>query len=746
MHEPVVKNRLENNLKNRRSSRLTIFDKIRNLAKCESPESALPDESQVPLSEAQLKVERRRQQLEKWKNDREKRKKELAAHKKKPFITGLPHAPLKYVPPPPPPKAASSVSLRTVPSTSGRVTRSQSARNNAAKKDAKFQSFAPNNVVFHPPQIKNLTKLPTLEPVTKAKTNVKKYLLKFNSALNNYTSQPIKSKTTSNKHPASKATSHKTEKDKQNKTTIKNKVTKKSTPKPPKTTEKALTSSSSSDTGKSSPESSVTSSRTPRKSIPKNSQNVTPKPNIPKSESSSEEKLRSPESSDDVVLTPQQIIEDFKRSSPCVTLSRGKDNARKEIKKKIDEGLLDEDTNNTDSVDHFRRQLNSEIARLTEMCEVWEKIREQTPLVETVQDEVLGAVGQARLLMSSKLQQFAGLVERCARPPPAAALVTATDLHGFWDMVFMQIENIDVRFKRLEELRQRGWAEEAPEPAAKPRRAAVARRAAPPARPPAASRLRDMIAAARKAKKDQEDQLLKVTTTTEDSKTFDAGFFRVQSPVRSSPAFSTPSKPSLLKTVLSSETNKSASKSSTSFAMLRASLMSRDLESDGVYPLPQTPLTPINLHATPGRSILKSTKKTVTKSGKKSIKVVLFDQSDTEDITNKEANEQAQDKENNRDITADSGLSSVDVNKENHEKKTESSKSKLTRQDAVQLDWSPVQTRSRRKSQQAQEEGKRRSSRRKTLQETNVNIPVEAVPTPKRSTRLRKSALQNVEA
>lgn len=52
---------------------------------------------------------------------------------------------------------------------------------------------------------------------------------------------------------------------------------------------------------------------------------------------------------------------------------------------------------------------------------------------------MLGAVGQARLLMSQKLQQFATLVERCARPEPGVALVTPADLHGFWDMVFMQV-------------------------------------------------------------------------------------------------------------------------------------------------------------------------------------------------------------------------------------------------------------------------------------------------------------------
>ncbi|KAM3958586.1 LOW QUALITY PROTEIN: guanylate kinase-associated family member mars [Aphomia sociella] len=744
-----IKNRLETNLKTRKSCRLSVFDKIRNLPKCDSP---------PPLSDAQLKIERRRQQLQKWKEDKEKRKKETAAQKKKPFLTGVPHAPLQFVPPPPP---------KPMPSTSGRVTRSQSARNNikqnanskqiVVKKDSKAQSFAPKNAAFRPPEIKNLAKVPILAPASKTKNDIKELVLKFSSISNNVMKdKPVRQTRTRtvNKPMAPKVNTRKNTKEVENKTT-KGRVTKKSSPIPPKVAERVLTSSSSSDLGKVSPDATpVSKNKTPRKSIRRESKNVTPKNQVPKSESSSEEKLRSPKMLDEIAMTPEQIAEEAKRISPCVTLSRGKDNARREMRKKMDEGLLDEDSGDVDSVDHFRKQLNSEIARLTEMCDVWEKIREQTLLMDSVQDEVLGAVGQARLLMSSKLQQFSSLVERCARPEPGAALVTAADLHGFWDMVFMQIENIDMRFKRLEERRGRGWAEAAPEPAAKPPRRRAPR--AVTAAPAATSRLRDLIAAARKAKKEQEEQsTVAVPVATEESKTFEAGFFRVQSPVRNSSGLSTPTRPNMLKAVLSSEAKKaSASKTSSSFAMLRASIMSRNLEADGVAPLPQTPLTPVNIHATPGRSILKSTNKAVTKSGKKSIKVVLFNESDTEqDITNKEdftENKDAQLKEDNTEINTDSGVSSMDIDKDIENKENSKRKSRLVRQDAMQDDRSPVITRSRRKSQQMSQldEGKsKRSSRRKTLQEPDDNAAEEVNSTHKRSSRRRKSTnLQSVIA
>ncbi|CAG9794094.1 unnamed protein product [Diatraea saccharalis] len=458
----VVQKRLENNIKCRKSNRLTAFDNLRNLTTCENTR----DISEV--SDKKSKVEHRRLQLEKWKEEKEKRKKEATAQKKKPFVTGVVHAPLKFVPPPP--------LSKPMPSTSGRVTRSQVSKN-VTKPKPKYskitQSFAPNNATFKAPQLKNVIVLPTMTQALKKK---EKIVYEFKPVLPNTSKENIKqtrAKTSNNKKIVEASiTWHK-------KKTIQNKSKaniNKQTPKKKmlsnilessssseifssKSSESCnevdmgtstkfetlkrqsilLQSSSSSEVeGSSIEKSPILKSRTPRQSLPKNTKAFTPKNPVPKSESSSEEKLRSPKSPIDVSMTPEQIDE-AKKISPCVTMSRGKDNARKEMKKKMEEGLLDEDTSDIDSVNHFRRQLDSEIKRMTEMCEVWEKIRDQTTLSESIQELVLSAVGQARLLMSQKLRQFSSLVDRCANPSPAHALVTPADLAGFWDMVFMQV-------------------------------------------------------------------------------------------------------------------------------------------------------------------------------------------------------------------------------------------------------------------------------------------------------------------
>uniref|UniRef100_A0A2A4JMX8 Guanylate kinase-associated protein mars n=1 Tax=Heliothis virescens TaxID=7102 RepID=A0A2A4JMX8_HELVI len=741
-----VQKRLESNLKYRKSNRLSIFDNLRNLSKCDSP---------VPVSKVQSKGEHRRQQLEKWKEEKDKKKKEAASQKKKPFLVGVSHAPLKFVPPPPAPKP--------MPSTSGRVTRSQSARSSVSVKPketketkAASQSFAPKNASFRPPEIKTLTKLPNLAP-PKTRKDKKQQNITFDPVLPTeiQTGKQTRSKTTKQSAVETKPVRKQAEKPNKGKVTKplpkSNKVPHISQP---------LQSSSSSEIESSKELSPILTSKVLRKSLPApNSPQVTAKtprksvdsytPNrpVPRSESSSEERLRSPKSLDDVPMTPEQIAEEAKNISPCVTMSRGKDNARKEMKKKIDEGLLDEDASNIDSVDHFRRQLASEIKRMTEMCETWDKISEQTVLPDTVQEAVLSAVGQARLLMTQKLQQFASLVERCARPEPGVALVTPADLHGFWDMVFMQVENVDMRFKKLEELRLCGWVEDKPIEVKKKvvKGPANAKKLAKPAGGP--SRLREMIAAARKAKKEQEEaKPATLQPPAEDSKTFEAGFFSVRSPVRSpalSPSQRTPGrKNSLLKAVLSSEAKKSASKNSTSFAMLRASVFGKNMECDGFSLLPQTPVqvTPINLYATPGRSILKGANTETKKSTRKSIKMVLFNRSDADiqDVSyhtpDSEVNEQRPD-----DIQTDSGISSMDLEKVEN-KENSRRKSKLVRQDAE--DRSPVVTRSRRKSLNTTVEDAvtpRRSSRKKVLHDSEDNVVEEKA---KRSARRRKSGVQ----
>ncbi|KAG9340353.1 hypothetical protein JZ751_021466 [Albula glossodonta] len=110
-------------------------------------------------------------------------------------------------------------------------------------------------------------------------------------------------------------------------------------------------------------------------------------------------------------------------------------------------------------VPYFRAVVSSETGRLTGLCEQWDPRIEEPSIPEEMRERVRTAVGQARLLMRERFGQFEGLVDDCALGR-GEKLTTCTDLQGFWDMVYYQVEDVNKKFNALKEAESRGWQEE----------------------------------------------------------------------------------------------------------------------------------------------------------------------------------------------------------------------------------------------------------------------------------------------
>lgn len=390
-------------------------------------------------------------QLQKWKEEKEKKKKEVLAQKKRPFLVGTVKASLKFEPPPP--------VLWPLPSTSGRVTPSQASKDKASSKkqeQAKLYSFAPKNAVFNPklddlpmpsvstfekpyekpredeqmPDLRRLssrTKLPDAgvkkmhtqsRPESASGLQNKTINKNAKKSVPNTKDKALKQINTSSSNDSNEEEmAQKTQKNKNTTRKIKptGKTTKQNKLLTPKETKNLNSSLKSMDKNEENPQTKLANSRkpltpTPPKmcphteklvdlsnsfvnmevdveesntlKVPKSIQNksphrksngtnetpikmnetatkvnvtpiemnetpmktnemqdlitFTPLHRVPKSESSSEEKLRSPKL--DVPMTPQQVEEEAKKISPRVYLSRGKENTRKELKRRIAEG------------------------------------------------------------------------------------------------------------------------------------------------------------------------------------------------------------------------------------------------------------------------------------------------------------------------------------------------------------------------------------------------------------------------
>ncbi|XP_060824223.1 disks large-associated protein 5-like [Bombus pascuorum] len=156
--------------------------------------------------------------------------------------------------------------------------------------------------------------------------------------------------------------------------------------------------------------------------------------------------------------------------SPYVVSSRGKSNARREQQLKRGFSLRhspsDDDVPTKDTImkclnisieeeertaQYFHFLLNRETDRLTELCEKWMKIMVEAEITENDQWEISQVIEQTHLLINKKFDRFRKLVTNC-ETGKGEMLVTCKDLQGFWDMMYMDIQNCDLQFEKLRDL------------------------------------------------------------------------------------------------------------------------------------------------------------------------------------------------------------------------------------------------------------------------------------------------------
>ncbi|XP_003704181.1 uncharacterized protein LOC100879076 isoform X2 [Megachile rotundata] len=85
-------------------------------------------------------------------------------------------------------------------------------------------------------------------------------------------------------------------------------------------------------------------------------------------------------------------------------------------------------------------------------------------LPEEAAGKLRSAAGKARLLASQKMQQFEGLCQKNINQVPGEEFPTTDeDLAGFWDMVMLQVVQVNELFDQIEKLRNSQWQETVPE-------------------------------------------------------------------------------------------------------------------------------------------------------------------------------------------------------------------------------------------------------------------------------------------
>ncbi|XP_056634161.1 uncharacterized protein LOC130443505 isoform X1 [Diorhabda sublineata] len=111
---------------------------------------------------------------------------------------------------------------------------------------------------------------------------------------------------------------------------------------------------------------------------------------------------------------------------------------------------------------YFLKILEDQTKRLLELAARVESDMSSPDLSEEVIGKLRSASGKARLLVSQKMQQFKGLcTNNINRTAGEAFPTTNEDLQGFWDMVMLQVDQVDAIFKEIDVLRNNNWKEPA---------------------------------------------------------------------------------------------------------------------------------------------------------------------------------------------------------------------------------------------------------------------------------------------
>merc|ERR1712055_397248 len=148
----------------------------------------------------------------------------------------------------------------------------------------------------------------------------------------------------------------------------------------------------------------------------------------------------------------------------------------------------------------FRTKLAAETRRLTDLCDRWEKKLKMNKGVmsDATEGELRCVIGQGRLVMAERFNQFSGLVDNCEFKQGEKE-TTCMDLKGFWEMIYFQVEDVDKKFKKLSEIESNNWAEIVKKPATTKRKIPKKPVIGAGPKKAASSGLKALIAAKRKA-------------------------------------------------------------------------------------------------------------------------------------------------------------------------------------------------------------------------------------------------------
>ncbi|KAK9508485.1 hypothetical protein O3M35_006031 [Rhynocoris fuscipes] len=115
-------------------------------------------------------------------------------------------------------------------------------------------------------------------------------------------------------------------------------------------------------------------------------------------------------------------------------------------------------------------RLQEETTKLIDLRDTWLNKEKYNELPERIRDEILSVTGMTTLLVTSKFEQFKSLIDDFALQSNNSDVpqrIVADDLYGFWELIYIQVQQLHNKYEKLEKLMQNNWQEEKSKPSSK---------------------------------------------------------------------------------------------------------------------------------------------------------------------------------------------------------------------------------------------------------------------------------------
>jgi len=114
-------------------------------------------------------------------------------------------------------------------------------------------------------------------------------------------------------------------------------------------------------------------------------------------------------------------------------------------------------TNNQKDGKYYLVRLEMEVEKLNLLINSSERENRLAQIPEEASGKIRNAIGKAQLLLRKRFKQFRELCQDNIENDPDKKETKSTDLQGYWEMMFIQIDDVNALFTEIETLKANNW-------------------------------------------------------------------------------------------------------------------------------------------------------------------------------------------------------------------------------------------------------------------------------------------------